>query len=94
MLWTIIAVLLIAIGTIVTFVGWIMSIIEGFRAHAGWGFANILGGLCLFYIPQLIFILTKISDRWPLLVLILGGILPSAIGFAILFFEGVLGAAA
>ncbi len=94
MLWTIIAIVLIAIGSLISLAGWILSILEGFRAHAGWGFANFLGPICLLYIPQIIFVALKIGDRWPILVLILGGILPIAIGFTIFFFERVLGAAA
>lgn len=89
-LWIVIGFALVAIAILITLTAWIVSTIEGFKVHVGWGLFNLVGSLCLFPLPQIIFSVLKLDERWPLLVLTLGGLLPAVAGLFLLIVEGVL----
>jgi hypothetical protein len=91
-LWIVIGFALVAIAILIALTAWIVSTIEGFKVNVGWGLFNL--AVCLFPVPQLIFSLTKLGDRWPLLILTVGCVIPAVAGLFLLFVEGVLTAAA
>ena len=88
-LWVLIALALMGVSAVIVLIAIIMGIIQGFKVHPAWGIANILG-ICLFLLPQIIFSLAKLDERWPLLIMVLGGLIPLAIGATMLFFEQFL----
>lgn len=72
--------LLLVIGVILHLAAWIVQIVDAFKASTGWGLASLFGAIFLGGIPNLIFCLAKIKERWVPLAMLAGSFPPILVG--------------
>jgi len=82
-----IGVILLTLGIILQLAAWIVQVTEAFKVHVGWGLASVLGFFVLGGIPNLIFCVANIKERYHPLLMWVGSILPILIGGLILLSE-------
>ena len=78
------ALIILAMAISLTALVW--QLVEAFKTGVGWGVFSVIG-LCLGWLPNLIYCIVHWDKGWRILVTSLGSLLPLFAGYAIVMFE-------